>query len=317
MKALITILILLSLSSAKYFPWANNSAIIEPRRDAFRAIAYDEVKNSFYVVGGNSYKSNFFEYPLNASNTVTQIIDYGTNYLWVGPFHAQAYSQQNNILYIMPFSSPGNRIYKMDIFAQTVNSYTTTSRFTHSACVTTFTLAHEYLVVTGGHSATNLALTWGESTTYTQILDMTDNSWITNSEPRMNQPRMYHACNVVDQRIYAIGGYNHPCPACIGGSRTDIDILDISEGIEQLSSASWRIMSETMPDKPKKPRTAVYGFDILVLSNKGFFIIDTLTETVSFPGSLGLSENPDPFIFVHPYFHYFTDEYLYHQLKFR
>ena len=110
-------------------------------------------------------------------------------------------------------------------------------------------------------------------------------NFIFSEENSLNVDHYDFDCATVDQKVYAIAG------RMMNGCTKKIEILDFYQGIDNVSSLSWRLMGKNLPSNAQYPfamRAVVYGDDIIVLMTQELMTIHTRTETVSrmAPGSI-------------------------------
>eukprot|EP01084_Bolivina_argentea_P154269 268944_1 len=288
---------------SQYIPWYTGSAEFNlPADNDRQAIGYDEIQNNIYLVGGYSYQGGLVQYELNSSNenAIYAILDYGSNYLSGGLFfNAQSYVQHNNILYMVP--SWDANVHQMDLATQIV-TYTITSlpKPISESCMTAMTIDHDYLVIIGGLDFSSSPYILKNTT---QVFDITDNVWIATDKPYLNAARSTLTCAVLDKRIYAIGGYDGSYPF------NSIEILDVTEGMGNITAYEWQYMQESMPIALSDHRSVIYGHQILNIGgnsyNEKIVVIDTITETSFIGGSTSYAATSQPVIIVYPYIYAF------------
>ena len=244
-------------------------------------------------------------YNLDASddNSIQSLYDHGTifNGQTEQYAEAQAYVQHKNILYIYnrdtsPYTQGINTLDLLTLDFTNNDIEIGTISSTNHPCLASISLEKDYLIVIGGSGPND----------NTRLFDIQADSWIMNSwEPKLNTARRNHVCEVVDQQIYAIGGFTST-------EISSIEVLDISEGIDNIALYSWTYMSESLPSPLTNHRSVVYNTDIIVLGSYGggnwddnIYVINTMTNTVSTAGQTNYASIQSATVFVYPYIYSF------------
>ena len=299
----------------KYEYWEMSATIFS--RQTYRLpIGFDENTGAIYLIGGGNRKAMdiFFANSSN-DNAISNRLDLGTDYLAQEIIiHAINWAQHGNYLYIRSQIS-SQYLIKMDLFTSAFeyNSINVnTSAVAGDPCITSVSLAHDYLIVIAGGGI------------HTNFFDLDVHIWITNgNKPYLNSERVMFVCAVVDQNIYAIAGLN---------DGTGIVRLDISKGIEHIKDFKWKYINQTIPQAIYHLRHIVYDRDIVIIGGyripdnlilSTIYVVDTLNEKVRLAGNMQYGSILSAPILAYPYIYSFsgwTDfgvayTYQYHKLK--
>ena len=299
-----------------YSSWVTSpSPLNMPRSNYRQAVGLNTLNNYLWLIGGVR-PNDLVRYSLDADNAIYNVSDYGSSYFSLNMmFLSQSYTQQRNLLYMISdtSSAPNPNIHKLDLSTTPPTTFynnISTPTSTYSSCLVSMTMNnHDYLIVIGG----------GEDRTYrigplrdnTQIYDLTDNTWITSRDPQLNTGRERFACVIVNDMIYALGGY--------GTVLLDtIEVLDVSAGMNNVTDYSWVVLPETFPTGGLCHHNAVvFGTDIIIIGGTSatgtggngntdvVLVVDTTTNNIYSPGTLNQHVRIPTSIVVYPYIYTF------------
>eukprot|EP01084_Bolivina_argentea_P271558 462118_1 len=275
-----------------YEPW-----IIEPNINLTvgtknLAVCLDNATNNIWLLGGNTNRKELLKF------NGTSLVSLGTNFLPVDVYQVgQYYTQINNILWI----KYDNRLdtFNINIQIYSTNASIITGNAWDRACVTSAQLSENFLIINGGFENNTV------DTTTTQILNLTNNQWLSNV-PNMNIARRNHGCAVANQLLVSFGG----------SEEETVEILDISD-MAQISTKSWELISGSDVRYGSNTwglsnmRHVVIGQKILVIGGYYFpqkpqsaiMSIDVVAKTVRYVGSTAHAASGLAAII--------TDEYIY------
>eukprot|EP01084_Bolivina_argentea_P061143 111753_1 len=285
------------IKSFEYVDWTPLTPTL-PRGSNSMAVAYDNTKNTIWLLGGDigNVPSNNYKQLISFKNNI--FIDHGsTNLSGDGIYGlSQYYTQMNHQLYMINIA--GNGFNTFNIQTQSIQYNSLSTQIPHNVgsygCLTSINdNEYQFLIVVGGQYISQI-----------QILNITSNKWIANIT-QMQKPRASLACIVYQDNLYAIGGKEN-----INSALNSIEILNVSE-LQSVQIQNTSFINNSLPTTLSDHRAIVYNNDIIIIGglisngvyNDKIIAIDAITNritytTVSFKGSFMSPIIQYPFIYV-------------------
>eukprot|EP01083_Nonionella_stella_P246628 856002_1 len=187
----------------------------------------------FYIIGGFGAGTRLNEYD-SVQETYTNI----PNNFSFGSNTGQSSTQIDNTLYMLPDSSASIILFNLD--TKSITNISFPGRATKYRCMTHW---NRYLFITGGKNATT-------SFSYFLVYDMTKQEWLSGTA--LPQPRVIHTCNVVNDKLYMIGG-------AAGGAKTDGIIMIRLNTTGGCCNGKWITINGTLYTRKSEHRSVVWN----------------------------------------------------------
>eukprot|EP01084_Bolivina_argentea_P096193 172934_1 len=223
-------------------------------------IGYKTSANSIWILGGYGQEREIIEYNI-ASNTFTYHTAVSSDIKCYG----QSFAQIGDLVFYWADQSGKDYIGTFNIASSTqnINAIAKPQSDTkiHFVCIQH---TGNYILFLGGAN-------WSSGTRLNtfRIYDITQGTWITNG-PNMKQARSNHACNIVNNKLYVIGGYLTDTT-----QSNKIEVIDITD-INNINSQNWIELSETLTTVKSDIRSVVYNEFIYML---GGYILSSDSRT--------------------------------------
>eukprot|EP01083_Nonionella_stella_P071116 190837_1 len=270
------------------------SSIQSPRTLSYSQTAVNEQHRAFYVLGDSSLNQQLIRYNIADNSSISSLYDFGTHYFTNPPLFMDAkqfYTMHTSTVYYVSV----HKLYQIDLsLANPRASFHSDLPF-HvyltilDPCSTFYSSDHDYLFVVGGSF-------YSTQLTNTHILDITNDTWLSNTPGDLNTARRNHVCVIVDQYVYAIGGQT---------SGYTIEVLDIHD-MDNIQDYSWRVMDGNFlrPRSGDHSANVMYGRSILVIGGLDAVeveVIDTITEQVYIGGYMSMFVTDHCTAYYYPY----------------
>eukprot|EP01083_Nonionella_stella_P239579 838387_1 len=269
---------------SQYTPWTLGDTAFSSTSYA-HAAGYDDYSERIWLMGGIY---GYYKRLMSFNVTSHEFIDHGNLLpIDVSEFRTMSfYSQLNNIVYI---SGDSIAIHNFNVLTQDMQTNIAAIPSTpyDEQCLVAFSMDYDYFIVAGGYNSGNSAAVYA--------YNITGGAWLA-SVPSLPYGRSNHACVVVDQTIYVIGGYqtivNHYMPL---------------HDTDNMFNSGWTELASYVTTTRGYTNAIVWGHDILLLGGYGgsgaggsFDVINTMTGAVYNGGALNYSLRRAVPVIVYP-----------------
>eukprot|EP01083_Nonionella_stella_P289399 984770_1 len=296
-----------AVSSYAYDDWITSTATF-PRGDEEMAIAYNNITNTTWILGGSYNRYQLVSFDIAAGTAV----DHGaTNLTYQIRGTSQFYAQTNNILWMIEYGGRSFIQFNVDTLEIKYNyrNITFPIDVENYGCLTAD--SHYLYIVGGSHTVNNNGVINSESRNDVQMFSLLTEAWLDNV-PSMNSRRRSHTCHILNDWLYAIAGQQ----ATLSGSSpstTSVERLSIPiANISNLPNQRWRSYSTLLPNRRYAFRSVVYESDIVVIGGccsdrLTVYVIDTTIDPLSArsAGTLDISITQSASIVIYPFIYSF------------
>eukprot|EP01083_Nonionella_stella_P164100 542151_1 len=217
------------------------------------AVGYDAATDTILLFGGSDVLKQFIKFKDHS------FFDGVTSHLLrnVGG-DGQSYTQLNNALHcIVPTNSGSSVIISIDV--TTYNQLATTiaipTYVSYAACLTS--IDHYLIVIGGGTWVSTVAMDT------VQIYNINTKQWLSNV-PSLRTPRMSVSCIVVNDILYAIGGWQGDTPHTYLNTIETLDVSDMSS----IQTQQWQYFGDTLNTARGGTRVVSRGSEIVVIGGQ-------------------------------------------------
>eukprot|EP01083_Nonionella_stella_P117680 350972_1 len=236
------------------------SSPLLPRTTRSMAIAYDNMNEIFWLIGGTSGSFNKALYSL--TNDYNVFLNGTTNVSVYGEGQYYSMDDQHQFLYMI-HAPNGNSLNRFNIETTTIqtNYATIPTAVTFYGCLTFIAMDDGFLVLIGG---------LGDGITDVQVFDTASNGSL-NGVPSMQYARSRASCASVNGNIYAIAGYQ-----ASGVYLDSVEVLNIGDDISDITAKEWSLIGY-LSQGMCCSRAVVYGYQIYIVGGAYY---DTIPKYV-------------------------------------
>eukprot|EP01084_Bolivina_argentea_P076965 139519_1 len=287
---LITSLLTSALATDNYGPWIEPTYPTLPQPSMETIAGYSSSFNTIWLLAGWKYQGGYSRKVI-AFNTIDKTF---TEHPQLN-ISALSYphTQINQYIYSMDIDSRYFHRFNVDdateLYMNNLPQIYQTSQQYGSSCLSSIDQGNGYLLVAGGYK-------YGALSDFA-VFDLGTNTWFSNM-PFMNNQRYFHNCIVHNNhQLYAIGGVQ----------QNSIEVLDVSNPTN-IQNQQWQLLANTFPYTGMWWTSLVVdGSKVVIFGGKysdgyrgDIHVIDTLTNTMSVSGNLGISMSATAAISVGP-----------------